>query len=115
MHTNAGIFEEKKLEKAYDIKLLWRIFPFVTPYRLLLSFSILMAIMTTLLDLSIPYITKIAIDRYIVPKAAVERLMPPPPANSPLTFPGRILQKLSAVTRKYLQFPDHPAQLHTTS
>jgi len=72
MHTNAGIFEEKKLEKAYDIKLLWRIFPFVTPYRLLLSFSILMAIMTTLLDLSIPYITKIAIDRYIVPKAAVE-------------------------------------------
>jgi ATP-binding cassette, subfamily B, multidrug efflux pump len=72
MYTNAGIFEEKKLEKSYDIKLLWRIFPFVTPYRLLLSFSIIMAMMITLLDLSLPYITKIAIDRYIVPKAAVE-------------------------------------------
>ena len=72
MHTNAGIFEEKTLDKSYDFKLLWRIFPFVTAYRLLVIFSILMAIMITLLDLSLPYITKIAIDRYIVPKAAVE-------------------------------------------
>ncbi|MCX5882531.1 MAG: ABC transporter ATP-binding protein, partial [Deltaproteobacteria bacterium] len=72
MHTNAGIFEEKNLEKAYDIKLLWRIYPFVKPYRLLLTFSIIMAMMITFLDLSLPYITKIAIDRYIVPKAGVE-------------------------------------------
>ena len=72
MHTNAGIFEEKKLEKSYDIKLLWRIYPFVKPYRLLLTFSIIMAMAITLLDLSLPYITKIAIDRYIVPKAGVE-------------------------------------------
>ena len=72
MHTNAGIFEEQKLEKAYDIKLLWRIYPFVKPYRLMLTFSIVMAMVITLLDLSLPYITKIAIDRYIVPKAGVE-------------------------------------------
>jgi ATP-binding cassette subfamily B multidrug efflux pump len=72
MHTNAGIFEEKKLEKAYDIKLLWRIYPFVKPYRLMLTFSIIMAMVITLLNLSLPYITKIAIDRYIVPKAGVE-------------------------------------------
>jgi len=72
MHTNAEIFEEKKLEKSYDIKLLWRIYPFVKPYRLLLTFSILMAMAITLLDLSLPYITKIAIDRYIVPKSGVE-------------------------------------------
>jgi ATP-binding cassette subfamily B multidrug efflux pump len=72
MQTNAGIFEEKKLEKSYDIKLLWRIYPFVKSYRLLLTFSIIMAMTITLLDLSLPYITKIAIDRYIVPKAGVE-------------------------------------------
>jgi ATP-binding cassette subfamily B multidrug efflux pump len=73
MQTNAGIFEEKKLEKSYDIKLLWRIYPFVKSYRLLLTFSIIMAMTITLLDLSLPYITKIAIDRYIVPKTGVEK------------------------------------------
>ncbi len=72
MHTNAGIFEEKKLAKSYDIKLLWRIYPFVKSYRLLLSFSIIMAMMITFLDLTLPYITKIAIDRYIVPRAGME-------------------------------------------
>jgi ATP-binding cassette, subfamily B, multidrug efflux pump len=74
MQTNAGIFEEKKLEKSYDFKLLWRIYPFVKSYRLLLTFSIIMAMVITLLDLSIPYITKIAIDRYIVPKAVSETM-----------------------------------------
>ncbi len=73
MHTNAGIFEEKKLEKSYDFKLLWRIYPFVKSYRLLLSFSIIMAMAITFLDLALPYITKIAIDRYIVPTTAVEK------------------------------------------
>lgn len=72
MHTNAGIFEEQKLEKSYDVKLLWRIYPFVKPYRRLLTFSIVMAMVITLLDLSLPYITKIAIDRYIVPKSGME-------------------------------------------
>jgi len=72
MHTNAGIFEEKNLDKSYDIKLLVRIYPFIKPYRLLLIFSITMAIVITLLDITLPYITKIAIDRYIVPKTGVE-------------------------------------------
>jgi ATP-binding cassette subfamily B protein len=72
MHTNAGIFEEKNLDKSYDIKLLVRIYPFIKPYRLLLIFSITMAIVITLLDITLPYITKIAIDRYIVPKTGFE-------------------------------------------
>jgi len=67
MHTDFGYFEEDALGKPYDVKLLRRLFPFANPYRMLLFGSILLVVLITLIDLSLPYITKIAIDRYIVP------------------------------------------------
>ncbi|MBU4184837.1 MAG: ABC transporter ATP-binding protein/permease, partial [Proteobacteria bacterium] len=72
MHTDYGYFEEKQLGKPYDIKMLKRLYPFARPYRLLFILSICVVILITLLDLSLPYITKIAIDRYIVPKIEKE-------------------------------------------
>lgn len=68
MRIDYGYFEEKDMGKAYDLRLLRRLFPFTRPYRLFLFFSIIMVMLITLLDLSLPYVTKIAIDRYIVPK-----------------------------------------------
>ena len=68
MRTDFGYFEEKQLGKPYDIKMLRRLYPFTRPYRLFFILSIFLVIIITLLDLSLPYITKIAIDRYIVPK-----------------------------------------------
>jgi ATP-binding cassette subfamily B multidrug efflux pump len=68
MHTDFGYFEEKQLGKPYDVTLLKRLYPYTLPYRLLLLCSILLVVLITLLDLSLPYITKIAIDRYIVPQ-----------------------------------------------
>jgi len=68
MHTDFGYFEEKQLGKPYDVKLLKRLYPYTLPYRLLLLWSIILVVLITLLDLSLPYITKIAIDRYIVPQ-----------------------------------------------
>ncbi|MDL1969208.1 MAG: ABC transporter ATP-binding protein, partial [Deltaproteobacteria bacterium] len=68
MRTDLGYFEEKQLGKSYDIKMLRRLYPFTRPYRLFFILSIFLVIIITLLDLSLPYITKIAIDRYIVPK-----------------------------------------------
>ncbi|MBN1932585.1 MAG: ABC transporter ATP-binding protein [Desulfobacterales bacterium] len=68
MHHDFGYFEEESLGKPYDFKLLKRLYPFFRPYKLLLSCSVLLVVFITLLDLSIPYITRIAIDRYIVPK-----------------------------------------------
>ena len=50
-----------------DVSLLRRLYPFSKPYRLLIGLSILLVMLITLLDLSMPYITKVAIDRYIVP------------------------------------------------
>ena len=68
MHTDFGYFEEKQLGKPYDLKLLARLYPYTQPYKLLLAASIVLVVFITLLDLSLPYVTKIAIDRYIVPK-----------------------------------------------
>lgn len=67
MHINYGYSEEKQLGKTYDVKLLGRLYPYTKPYKLLLLSSIVLIVLITLLDLSLPYVTKIAIDRYIVP------------------------------------------------
>jgi ATP-binding cassette subfamily B multidrug efflux pump len=68
MKPDFGYIEEKKLGKPYDLKLLKRLYPFTRPYRLLLFASIGLVLLITVLDLALPYVTKIAIDRYIVPQ-----------------------------------------------
>ena len=71
MQHDQGYYEESKLGKTYDVKLLKRLFPFTQPYRFLLFGSIGLVLLITCLDLALPYITKIAIDRYIVPMTNV--------------------------------------------
>jgi ATP-binding cassette subfamily B protein len=68
MHPDYGYFEETKLGKPYDVKLLKRLLPFIRPYNLLILWSIFLIIGITALDLALPYVTKVAIDRYIVPQ-----------------------------------------------
>jgi len=68
MRHDTGYFEEKQLGKSYDIRLLKRLFPFLKTYHLMILASIFLVMLITLLDLAIPYVTKIAIDQYIVPK-----------------------------------------------
>jgi ATP-binding cassette subfamily B multidrug efflux pump len=68
MHPDYGYFEETQLGKTYDVKLLKRLLPFIQPYKLLILWSIFLVIGITALDLALPYVTKVAIDRYIVPQ-----------------------------------------------
>jgi len=70
MRFDYGYFEEKKLGKPYDLKLLRRLVPFARPYGRLFAAAIVLVVLITLLDLALPYVTKIAIDRYIVPPVA---------------------------------------------
>ena len=70
MHPDFGYFEETKLGKPYDVKLLKRLYPYTRAYRTLLFWSIGLVLLITALDLSLPYVTKIAIDHYIVPQMA---------------------------------------------
>ncbi len=67
MRFDYGYSEESKLGSPYDVKLLKRMLPFIRPYRMLLVISVALVIFITLFELCIPYITKIAIDRHIVP------------------------------------------------
>lgn len=67
MRFDYGYSEEKKLGKTYDVKLMRRTMVLVRPYRALVLLSVLLVILITLIDLSIPYITKVVIDRHIVP------------------------------------------------
>jgi len=73
MRIDYGHFEEKQLGKPYDVRLLGRLYPYTKPYKLLLFSSIVLIVLITLLDLSLPYVTKIAIDRYIVPGQKIKK------------------------------------------
>jgi len=48
------------------VRLLRRLFPYVLPYKFLFLLSIGLLTALTVLDLALPYLTKVAIDRYIV-------------------------------------------------
>jgi ATP-binding cassette subfamily B protein len=69
MRPEPDYFEETRLGKPYDVRLLRRLYPFTRPHRRLLGWSIGLVILITLLDVALPYLTKEAIDRYIVPPA----------------------------------------------
>jgi ATP-binding cassette subfamily B multidrug efflux pump len=68
MHPDYGYFEESQLGKPYDFKLLRRLFPFIRHYRALIFWSIVLVLGITAMDLALPFVTKVAIDRYIVPQ-----------------------------------------------
>ncbi len=72
MHDDFGYAEEASLGKPYDTRLLIRLYPFVRPYlsRFLVLVILVMAI--TLMELALPYATKIAVDRHIVPQTAAD-------------------------------------------
>ena len=69
MYTDFGYMEEGKLGKPYDLKLMARLGAFIQPYWALMALSLLFVLIMAALDLLIPYLTKEAIDRYIVNSA----------------------------------------------
>lgn len=73
MRIDYGYFEEDQLGKPYDLGLLRRLFPHVRPYRLFFLLSIVLVSAITVMDLALPYLTKVAIDRYIVQDMADEK------------------------------------------
>ena len=68
MQLEYGYFEETHLGKPYDVKLLKRLYPFIRSHKLLVLWSMVLILSISALELALPYITKITIDRYIVPQ-----------------------------------------------
>jgi ATP-binding cassette subfamily B protein len=67
MPADPGFTQEEAVKSGYDFHHLKRMLPYLKSYRLLLLCSVLVVCLITVLNLALPYITKIAIDRYIVP------------------------------------------------
>src|SRR3990167_1914119 len=62
----ANLNEDEIIGKAYDARLMRRLLGFFKPYKKQLTISILLLIIISILNLSGPYLTKIAIDNYIL-------------------------------------------------
>ena len=58
--------EEEAIDKAYDAHLMRRLMRYLSPYKLQVLSSMLIIGVASLLQVSSPYLTKIAIDNYIV-------------------------------------------------
>lgn len=58
--------EEEVLGKAYDSRLMRRLLTYLAPYRLTVSLAAVALILYSLLQVVGPFLTKIAIDRYLV-------------------------------------------------
>lgn len=108
MRAEFGYAEEEKLGKPYDTRLLLRLYPFVKPYRRFIAIAVGLVIFITLFDLSLPYITKIAIDRYIIPRVAFDARRPHSlPQQTSSHRPGRYLKfrlsddEIKAIVRRY--------------
>ena len=61
-----GYMEEGKLGKPYDLRLMRRLTRYAYPYKKVILVALVLSMLITLMDLSLPYLSKIAIDRYIL-------------------------------------------------
>jgi len=84
MHGNYGYFEEDKLGKPYDWPLWKRLIRYGRPYLRVIGLSAALILLITVFDLTLPYLLKVGIDRFIVPSARQVRV-PKTPSEPPLT------------------------------
>src|SRR5882757_8739310 len=62
--------EEEVLGKAYDSRLMARLLKYLRPYRRQVAIALASIVLKSFADVLGPYLTKVAIDRYLAPKTA---------------------------------------------
>ncbi|MCF8024731.1 MAG: ABC transporter ATP-binding protein/permease [Desulfobacteraceae bacterium] len=101
MNEQKDIFAEKELGKTADIGLIRRLCPFVAPYKLLVIVALILMAGVTVLELAVPYVTKVAIDKYIVPEhAAEDQVTPGLSAKAPVSKPDSAQNSDRAAEKK---------------
>jgi ATP-binding cassette subfamily B multidrug efflux pump len=60
--------EEEALDKSYDARLMRRLIQYLKPYQLQVLAAMVLIGVASLMQVSSPYLTKIAIDNYIIHK-----------------------------------------------
>ena len=63
--------EEEVLGKAYDARLMRRLLTYMKPYKAIIAVSILLLLVDSVFQVTGPLLTKIAIDKYLVPPQEV--------------------------------------------
>ncbi len=66
MRGEYGYIEEGELGKPYDMSLLKRFAPYAARYLRPIATALALAVAITLFDLAVPYLSKVAIDRFIL-------------------------------------------------
>ena len=62
--------EEEVLGKAYDSRLMARLLKYLRPYRWQVAIALVSILLKSFADVLGPYLTKVAIDRYLAPRGA---------------------------------------------
>src|SRR3954454_14181157 len=65
----ASIQEEEVLGKAYDSRLMKRLLRYLKPYTWQVTTALVAIVLKAAADVCGPYLTKVAVDRYIAPSA----------------------------------------------
>lgn len=65
--------EPKKDWKTRDLSILRWLYSFTGPFRTVMAIALVLMILTALMELAVPYITKIAVDKYIYPSWGIAR------------------------------------------
>ena len=69
----ASIHEEEVLGKAYDGRLMKRLLGYLRPYRLQVVFALVAIVLKAGADVIGPYLTKVAIDKYLANRPPTPR------------------------------------------
>jgi len=110
--------EEGQLGRPYDLRLLKKLGSYALPYRSRIFAALLLSLVITLIDLAVPYLSKIAIDRYILASWSELRLSGLEGTDAERVFRlyGQTLVMSSDGTRAYISREDlrkwDPIHLH---
>ncbi|MHB8277197.1 MAG: ABC transporter ATP-binding protein [Candidatus Humimicrobiaceae bacterium] len=63
-----NIYDKDEVKKQADIRILLQLFKYIKPYKFIFAITIFMLLITAGLETAGPFIIKIAIDKYLIPK-----------------------------------------------
>jgi ATP-binding cassette subfamily B protein len=80
----ASIHEEEVLGKAYDSRLMRRLLGYLRPYRLQVTLALIAIVLKAGADVIGPYLTKVAVDRYLAHRTEAHSLLDRYLSSNPL-------------------------------
>ncbi|SMC20612.1 ATP-binding cassette, subfamily B [Desulfacinum hydrothermale DSM 13146] len=69
MHYGYGYFEEGHLGKIQDLRLWKRLFPYLRPHGSEIGLAVVLSLLISAADLTLPYLLRLGVDRYITAQA----------------------------------------------